>query len=265
MWTHNDDTVNQPVPHCAALRCAQYVHGRLRHDTAAARTKGAAMDKLTERNALRVADHGRCIQIFISDFSFISHLTFAWSFSCLSLSLSAELARLPANESAGTDVEAVRDWLVVAEARMAALTAATEKFVTCNASGVQELSRVSSMLHANYVVEKEFVSSPPPSLVARGAITPRVDIADSVAAWGLSLKWTNNAYDELLLGPLHYELQDIQAMSEAVKARGELAARHAKSVKTAAKWAAPGSAPKNEVRPHGAGRVNDGARVDVAA
>lgn len=179
-------------------------------------------------------------------FSFLVRLSFVASL--LTVPSPAELARLPANDSAGTDVESIRDWLVVAEARMAALTGATEKFVSTNAAGVQELSRVSSMLHSNYVVEKEFVSSPPPSLVARGAIAPRVDIADSVAAWGLSLKWSNNAYDELLLGPLHYELQDIQAMSEAVKARGELAARHAKSVKTAAKWAAPGGAPKNEVR-----------------
>ena len=161
------------------------------------------------------------------------------------MDLFPELARLPSSESAAFDVEVVRDFLAGAENKMRGLESAADKFVGSNYACVSDLDKVNTALQANVEGEKAFLATAPAAL--KGSVQPRVDVVDSFVAWSLSLKWTSNAYDDLLLIPLKFELQDIQAMSEAVRARFDLAARHAKSVTKAAKWtAAPGNAPKNE-------------------
>jgi hypothetical protein len=166
----------------------------------------------------------------------------------LYMDLFPELARLPASESASFDVEAIRDFLASAETKMTVLAAAADKFVQANYSAVQDLGRLNTALQADVEGEKAFVTSPPTSLKERGpAVHPRVDVVDSFIAWHLSLKWSSNAYDDLLLSPLKFELQDIQAMIETVRGRMDLFTRHQKSVAKAAKWTlSPANFPKNE-------------------
>lgn len=165
----------------------------------------------------------------------------------LYMELFPELARLPASESANFDVEAIRDFLVQAEQRMGVLSAAAEKFVSANYGAVSDLGKLNSALQATVENEKSFVTAPPTSIKERGGLVhPRVDVVDSFIAWHLSLKWSSNAYEDLLLSPLKFELQDIQAMSETLRVRMDLHARHQKSVARAAKWtASPANAPKN--------------------
>ena len=149
----------------------------------------------------------------------------------LYMDLFPELARLPPNEKANEDVDALAEFLKNSEVKMNALQAAADKFVQTDYASVQELAKVNSALQANYEIEKVFVANPPPSVQARGGVLPRVDIADSLGAWHLSAKWSNNAVDDLVLSPLKFELQDIQSMAECVRIRTELHAKWQKSVK----------------------------------
>lgn len=149
----------------------------------------------------------------------------------LYMDLFPELARLPANDKANDDVDALAEFLKNSEIKMNALQAAADKFVATDYASVQELAKVNSALQANYELEKVFVASPPPSVQARSGVLPRVDIADSLGAWHLSAKWSNNAVDDLVLSPLKFELQDIQSMVECVRIRTELMQKWQKSVK----------------------------------
>lgn len=149
----------------------------------------------------------------------------------LYMDLFPELARLPANDKANDDVDALAEFLKQSELKMNALQSAADKFVATDYASVQELAKVNSALQANYELEKVFVASPPPSVQARGGVLPRVDIAESLGAWHLSAKWSNNAVDDLVLSPLKFELQDIQSMAECVRIRTELFAKWQKSVK----------------------------------
>jgi hypothetical protein len=128
------------------------------------------------------------------------------------MDLFPELARLPASDSASFDIEAVRDFLAAADTKMTVLATAADKFVGANYTTVNDLGKLNQAFQANFEQEKAFATAPPPSIKEKGAVHPRVDVIDSLLSWHLSVKWTSNAYDDLLLIPLKFELQDIHGI-----------------------------------------------------
>jgi len=162
------------------------------------------------------------------------------------MDLFPELARLPPNPQANLDVEALAEFLRQSEQKMGLVQNAAERFVATKQGAATDLSKVNAAMQANFELERAFVASPPASVQARGGVLPRINVCDSFAAWGLSVKWSANALEDLWFRPLKFELQDIHCMQECVKIRTDLYQKWMKSVSRAAKWEAPGGAPKNE-------------------
>jgi len=158
-----------------------------------------------------------------------------------------EIARLPATDGIDRDIDSLRDFLQQSDAKMNTLVQATDKFVATSFAATNDLSKMSSLLQANYSLEKEFQLRLPASIASKGGIPARVDIAENVEAWYSSLKWSTNAFDDLLLNPLKFESQDIGVMLDVLKSRAELASKYTKSLAKAQKWTSePRYHPKNE-------------------
>ena len=70
------------------------------------------------------------------------------------MDLFPELARLPANDAANADVDALAEFIKHSETKMQALHAAADKFVGTTHASVQQLGAVNTLLQQNYELEK---------------------------------------------------------------------------------------------------------------
>jgi len=92
------------------------------------------------------------------------------------------------------------------------------------------LSKLNNLMHALDTVEKGYPARPEP---------PRLDVLVNFHQWLEGVKQIAPAYNQHLLQTFKYELQDIEAFIELLKARQDLAKEQKKATEKARKWKLP--------------------------
>jgi len=133
--------------------------------------------------------------------------------------------RLP--DKSDQDITALLEFLINCEQKMSQILDTTTSLDNNVSQHSQHLSKLNNLMHALDTVEKGYPARPEP---------PRLDVLVNFHQWLEGVKQIAPAYNTHLLQTFKYELQDIEAYIEVLKARQDLAKEQKKANERARKW-----------------------------
>jgi len=133
--------------------------------------------------------------------------------------------RLP--EKADQEIAALLEFLTNCEQKMGQILETTTSLDSNINQHATHLSKLNNLMHALDTVEKGYPARPEP---------PRLDVLVNFHQWLEGVKQIAPAYNQHLLQTFKYELQDIEAFIEVLKARQDLSKEQKKASEKARKW-----------------------------